>query len=405
MKQTKVLFLLYSLATGGAERRISSIANYLAGKGVEIQIALLDSPQVSYALNPQIKVVYLGADGAVSDASFHPVSAVPYKANTFSSRIDNMRLRVCRLLNRKQYKTLDSFLYLKKRYVNKIHQYLKKHRDFLVVSLMSFCNISTMAALMGLPNRAAFVECTDPNTEFSEGHPMRALKKKYYKRAQMAFFQTEEEASYYSDLTKTQKHVIPNPILCDLPLRYEGKRRPVAVNFCRLDKIKNIPLLIDAFALLSKDYPEYALHIYGEGREKENLMVYAAQSGCGDRIVFYDFESRVHEKIRDCAMFVSSSDREGISNSMLEAMAIGLPTVCTDCAGGGARMMIDDHKNGILVPMRDVQALCLAMKEVIENPELAERLSREAVKIKDRLTIENIGEQWYRALVMEENNE
>ena len=118
----------------------------------------------------------------------------------------------------------------------------------------------------------------------------------------------------------------------------------------------------------------------------------------------YDFDLNVHEKIKDAAMFVSSSDREGISNSMLEAMAIGLPCVCTDCAGGGARMMIEDHVNGLLVPMKDVNALYLAMKEVIENPELAETMSRNAVKIKDRLRPEVICQQMLDAILGEEQS-
>ena len=100
-------------------------------------------------------------------------------------------------------------------------------------------------------------------------------------------------------------------------------------------------------------------------------------------------------------MFVSSSDREGISNSMLEAMAVGLPCVCTDCLGGGARMMIEDGENGLLVPMKDANALCLAMKKIIENPALAEKLSQNAVKIRERLEPEKICGQMLSAILGE----
>ena len=93
-------------------------------------------------------------------------------------------------------------------------------------------------------------------------------------------------------------------------------------------------------------------------------------------------------------MFVSSSDYEGISNSMIEAMAIGLPTICTDCPAGGARAIIKDHENGILVPVNDVEAMYKAMKEIAENEELAEKISFNGTKLKEELSVDKIVNQW-----------
>ena len=93
-------------------------------------------------------------------------------------------------------------------------------------------------------------------------------------------------------------------------------------------------------------------------------------------------------------MFVCTSDYEGLSNSMLEAMAIGLPCVCTDCAGGGARMMIRDHENGLLTPVGDAQAVYAAMKEIIETPLLAQQLSAAASAVRGQLSISQIADRW-----------
>ena len=68
-------------------------------------------------------------------------------------------------------------------------------------------------------------------------------------------------------------------------------------------------------------------------------------------------------------MFVSSSDFEGISNSMLEALGMGLPVVVTDCPVGGARMVIKSGENGILVPVGDTQAMYEAMRSVLKDPD------------------------------------
>ena len=76
------------------------------------------------------------------------------------------------------------------------------------------------------------------------------------------------------------------------------------------------------------------------------------------------------------------------------SMAIGLPTICTDCPAGGARAIIKDHKNGILVPVNDAEAMCKAMCEVADNPELAEKLSINGLKIRDDLSVDIIVNQW-----------
>lgn len=79
---------------------------------------------------------------------------------------------------------------------------------------------------------------------------------------------------------------------------------------------------------------------------------------------------------------------------MLEAMAIGLPTVCTDCPAGGARMFIEPYQNGMIVPVRDPDAMYKAMKYIIDNPEKAEMMSKKAVEIRNTLEKEKILKQW-----------
>jgi glycosyltransferase involved in cell wall biosynthesis len=103
----------------------------------------------------------------------------------------------------------------------------------------------------------------------------------------------------------------------------------------------------------------------------------------------------VLDVVKDCAMFVSSSDYEGLSNSMLEAMAIGLPCVCTDCLGGGARELIKDGENGLLVPTKDAKALAEAMCSMVDDKELSKRCSDNASKIREELSAEYIADKWH----------
>jgi glycosyltransferase involved in cell wall biosynthesis len=97
-------------------------------------------------------------------------------------------------------------------------------------------------------------------------------------------------------------------------------------------------------------------------------------------------------------MFVSSSDYEGLSNSMLEAMALGIPTICTDCPCGGARMVIKDGENGLLVPVGDKVAMMMAMGKIASDNILAKKLSVEASKIRDSLSADRIIIDWQKVI-------
>lgn len=93
-------------------------------------------------------------------------------------------------------------------------------------------------------------------------------------------------------------------------------------------------------------------------------------------------------------MYVSTSDYEGISNSMLEALGIGLPAICTDCPVGGAKMAIKDGINGILTPVDDVNGLVEQMDRLYNNKELALTLSKNAVNSMKNFDVNKIVARW-----------
>lgn len=395
----KVIFILYSLCVGGAERRAASIANYLVKQGFEMEVLLLDKPDIRFELDERVKVVYLcnGMEDHSND--------IPDRVEVFQSelrqisQLNKAKLKTSKLINKNRYKAYEQLEYLKTRYSNKIYDYVKEKPDFVIVSWMTFANISTCYALKQLINECVIVECTSPESEFPHGHYMNTLKSDFYTRANKCICQTPDEAEYYNGLKYVKKYIIPNPIIADFPKRFNEIRKKIVVTFSRLSREKNIPLLIDAFNLFHDKHPEYELHIFGEGREKDRLIKYTFEQRLSDSVYFFDFDVNIHNRIRDYAMFVTSSDREGMSNSMLEAMAIGLPTISTDCPAGAARMLIDNYVNGIVVPMRDKEAMCEAMCYLAEHPKEAEQMSKEAVKIKYELSMERIGKLWMEAIL------
>lgn len=242
-------------------------------------------------------------------------------------------------------------------------------------------------------------ERNDPN-RFLNTKTTMAFVRKMYPKADAMVFQSPDAMQWYRENTNVKGKVIFNPVKPDLPERYVGERKKKIVNFCRISSQKNLTLLVNAFELFSKDYSDYELYIYGDavgnGAEGyiESVKETISHLDCQHRIHILPAQKDIHNLIKDYAMFVSSSDFEGMSNSMLEAMAIGLPTICTDCPAGGARAIIKDHENGVLVPVNDAEKMCKAMCEVADNPELAEKFSINGTKVKEDLAVGKIVSQW-----------
>ena len=180
-----------------------------------------------------------------------------------------------------------------------------------------------------------------------------------------------------------------------MPLPYTGAREQRIVGVGALTKTKNWLQLIEACETIFKIHPEYILEIYGEGPEKSSLKEFIDGSSIlKNRVVLKGFSSNVWNEIATAKVYVSSSLCEGISNSMIEAMALGIPTICTDCPIGGARMIIKNYENGLLVPINDVEALITSIIRVIEDPSLAKKLSEKAIEIRKTLLLRNILSQW-----------
>lgn len=209
-------------------------------------------------------------------------------------------------------------------------------------------------------------------------------------------FQTNEARDWYlPHLRGTSQKVIPNainPVFLRAP--YTADRERVIVGTGRLNEQKNFALLISAFALIANKFPEYKLVIYGKGSLLESLQSLAHEKGIADRVEFPGFVSDMPQRLEKASLFVLSSDYEGMPNALMEAMALGLPCVSTDCGGGGARFLIQNGENGILVPQRDELKMAEAIQKILTDKELAEKLGNDARKIQQTLAPERIYREW-----------
>lgn len=381
-----IYIVLYTLSVGGAERHAASIANYLSKHGYNVKMILLQNDIVEYKLQDEIEVVSL-------INLKYPDSVIDSKV----SFINKFLLKIYRKTSEKKYNFLDRKLYIESLYLKKLEYYFSRQKGIgqsIVLSFMTIPNITTAILKNKFGYKLILGEFTSPQLEFKIDAPENRLKQMYFPYADGFVFQTYEQEEFYSYLANIKKIVIPNPIEEISVTPFCGKRKKEIVNYCKHVKAKNLPLLIKSFAKLVKEYPEYKLVIYGDGPERNNTEKCILDQGIQDNVVLKPYAKNVLELVRESAMFVSSSEREGISNSMLEAMAIGLPTICTDCPAGGARMFIESYRNGIVVPVNNSDALYKAMKYVIDNPDKAENMAENAVVIKKTLEKNKILQQW-----------
>lgn len=348
LEKCDAIFVSNTLAKGGAARVISVLAREFSQRGLRIGVAVFNDFDGEYLLPASVSKEY----GPSGNGTVTKIKRIAW-----------------------------------------LRKIAKRNPKATIIAFEYFVNMQTIIACTGLPNRVVISERNDPARV---GNNLAWLREHLYRHADMLVCQTEDAANYFSD--KVKKCVILNPIKEGLPEPYEGERRHAVVTFCRLEKQKNLDMLIHAFADFVKDHSDYTLEIYGDGTEHDHLLALIQELGLSGKAFIFPGRSDVHEVVRDAAMFVLPSNYEGLSNSMLEAMAIGLPVICTDCPCGGARMVIRDGENGYLVPVNAVDSLRLAMDTLATSAELSQRLASRAVEVREELDCDSIVGEWSKTL-------
>lgn len=346
----KYMFLNSSLTGGGSERVMSIIASYLADMGHDTSMLLLrEKEERSYKIS------------------------------------NNLR---CHQL---YYGTNNKIIILIKRFIQ-VRKYIKEINPDVIISFMWDINLFTILAAIGLNKKIIISERNCPSMQ---QNPLKKFGEKYiYPLADKIVFQTEDVKKYYRDSVQKKGVVIPNPVNNELPNNLNISREKKIIALGRLTEQKNFPMLIRAFKKFNRKYPEYTLDIYGQGELENDLKDLVINLGLSESVNFHGYINDLYNKICSASIYVSSSNFEGISNSMIEALAMGVPSICTDCPVGGAAMMIQDGINGLLIPVGDENALYAAMCKIASDESFSRKLSNEAIKIRENYSVEKIYRKW-----------
>lgn len=276
-----------------------------------------------------------------------------------------------------------------------IRRLCKEKRIDCMVSFMAEPNIRCILACLGLKTKNIISVRNDPQKEYP-GKMMFAARG-LFRLADGAVFQTKRAAMSFRGL-KERACVIPNPIDGDFFDARANLASTRIVTAGRLEGQKNHELLIRAFSNISQEHSEFTLDIFGEGSLREHLQGVAEECGVGQRVLFHGRSNQMAQELSDAAVFVLSSDYEGMPNALMEAMAVGVPAVSTDCPCGGPSELIDSGVNGLLVPVGDMEEMSHSISKVLDDRDLASSISASARASMTRYGNESICELWLQAV-------
>lgn len=345
----RIAVIAHGLSGGGAERVASIVSNYFAKRGHKVLFVAAYSKEREYELLPDVE----------------------YTAIELSSK--------------------SGFL----RFIERSYKIKKLTVDFKADVAFSFV---TPDLIMLSLSKIPIIPSLRIDPKYLESKPLKwHLRQFIYSRAKNVVFQTEDARDYFCEDIRNKGVVIGNPIKDGLPVWDEENHKKVFMTACRISNQKNIPMLINAFVRFHERFPEYTLEIYGDGEPKQykdEMELYAKEKGAEEYIFFKGHSKDIHSVMKNSEAFFLTSDFEGLSNSMLEAMAIGIPCVCTDCPPGGARAYMENNKSGILIPVGGEAELVEAMCEVADSAELRHTLSENSKYVRKALDKDEICRRW-----------
>lgn len=345
----KIIFALPDLGSGGAERVVSLLSNELIDKGYSVDIIMMFGNRIQYQLHPQINLIQLDLGGL--------------------SKFD----RILKL--RRQLKIL-----------------INDNNEVIIVQFQDSVLNTMLIASFGLKTK--IIACERNNPYIKGTSLMKKLRAMLpYKFADYCVFQTPDARKYYSIVSDKSCSVIINPITIP-QLSWNGKiDEKHLISICRLHKQKNIPMTLEVIDLLKNKYPNIHLDIYGEGNMKDEILEEIRKRGLQNNITLCGTTKQVTQKLAEASIFISTSDFEGISNSMLEAMAVGLPMVCTDCPIGGARLMLGDGA-GLLSEIGNIKQFAENLDGLLHNHDKCRLMSAFAKEKASQYTLLNIAQRW-----------
>lgn len=359
-----LLIFIHSMHSGGAERVTANLASHWAKKGWQVTVVTLTSTaQDFYQLHSAVKRIALDVAG----------------------ESDNALTAISKNLRR----------------VRALRRVLKQVQPEIALAMMSTANILLALAAIGLKGMVTVGSERTYPPRMPLGRAWEALRSHLYGHLHAMVALTEESATWLRQNTRARNiPVIPNAVSLPLPIQpphlpipelASGQYTLLAVG--RLSEEKGFARLIAAFQGLANDFPEWQLVILGDGPDRSALQAQIAFAGLESCISLPGRAGNVGQWYASADLYVMSSRFEGFPNTLVEAMAHGLPVVSFDC-DTGPRDIIRHEVDGLLVPSGDVDELKAALRRLMSDEALRQKFGAKAADVRERFSNRNIMSEW-----------
>lgn len=366
-KEKSIAFYIGGLCIGGAERVICNLAEYFYSEGYRVTMVTKVRDEKEYDLNPGIRRI---------------IADITPEEET-GSRIHNLLARI-----------------------NKLRRIWKEVKPDVIVSFIRKNNLMAIASAVPLGIPVVVSVRSAPEREL-KGFGFKTISFLLFRMAAGVVLQTREAYDFFPGYIRAKAVVLPNSINPEflkaseeLETQGDGSstnsaREKKIITVGRIDDNKNQKLLVDAYARIAMQYPEWSLDLIGDGSGKQAFEKYVNILPCKDRINFTGAVDDVAKRMSEASIFVLPSKIEGMPNALIEAMVMGMACISTDCPCGGPRDLIAaDESNGILVPVDNVDAMAMALKRLITNDTLRESMGDNAKKIINSLNPDSVNISW-----------
>lgn len=348
----KAFLVIPTLTVGGAERVVSIIANNWSNRNIDVHIVLLVGGKVNFIIKDNIVIHHLN---------------FPINRRGFYKLFELMKL-------------LFAFRKLSK----------LENPDF-VLSFMNKYNVFVLFSLIGLNKRIIVSERDSPTEKLS--YLVVFLRNIFYKYADGVLCQTEDSRRFIIAQTGNKNVIsIPNPVefkdeIIGIP------KEKIILNVGRLVEKKGQKFLLEIFSNLKCN--NWNLVILGDGPLKESLINLAKELNIYDRVMFIGSTSDVNTWYKKSSIFAFTSILEGFPNSLAEAMVNGLPCISFNCKTGPSDIIIHGV-NGVLIEEKNIKGFVDQLQMLIDNEELRNSYSTEAVKLINKLNSDFISNEYLK---------
>lgn len=358
----KILCHINSLGKGGAERVMATLIDKFIEDGHEVVLATIWTADDEYTVSDKVKRISVGLYDSENG--------------------------------------LGRFAKLYKRYA-RLHDAIKSEKPDVILSFTRNANYRAILAASGCKVPVVVSERNNPATSYP-GWKHKLMVEAIYSKAARIVCQTTMARDYFSAKLRDKSVIIANPLNPKyLNVSSAANRSKRIVTAGRLNGVKNQKMLLEAMLKVHEKYPDYIAEIYGsaEGDNTvDRLKQFIQDNKMGEYVKLMGDSNTLESDLVGATCFTMTSNHEGMPNALIEAMAIGVPVISTDCPGGACKQIVANSDSGYLVPVGDSDALSQAIIHIINEPEEADDKAKRAMYVRDDMNPDKIYDKWMECL-------